>query len=128
MPVVKSMDELKKLLRRKLQSAMAEAKLNADKAVQSAVDQFYASSPQKYVRTGTLAESIRVSDVQNDGDSFSITADVNPTPYPTGSHPTAQTVVGWASSGAAGIRGHLDWQETGETLKRIVQESVENHL
>ena len=124
----KSMTELKKILQRKLKTAVNEARENAEKAVQSTVDQFYSASPLKYARTGTLAESIHVSDVLGDGDSLSFEADILPNVYATGSHPTAQTVAGWAMSGAARVQGHLDWQGTGEKLKRILDESVKSHF
>lgn len=124
----KSMAELKKILQQKLKSAVSEAKENAEKAVQSAVDQFYSSSPQKYARTGTLAENIHVSDVDGDGDSLEFSAEISPNGYATGSRPTAQTVAGWAMTGAAGVQGHLDWQGTEEKLKRILDESVKSHF
>ena len=124
----KSMAELKKILQQKLRSAVSEAKENAEKTVQSAVDQFYSSSPQKYARTGTLAESIHVSDVSGDGDSLEFSAEISPNGYATGSRPTAQTVAGWAMTGAAGVQGHLDWAGTEEQLKRIVNDSVRFHF
>lgn len=124
----KSMAELKKILQQKLRSAVSEAKENAEKTVQSAVDQFYSSSPQKYARTGTLAESIHVSDVSGDGDSLEFSAEISPNGYATGSRPTAQTVAGWAMTGAAGVQGHLDWAGTEEQLKRIVNDSVRAHF
>ena len=116
----KSMAELKKILQRKLKTAVNEARENAEKTVQSAVDQFYSSSPSKYARTGTLAENIHVSDVSGDGDSLGFQAEIFPGAYTTGSRPTAQTVAGWAMTGAAGVQGHLDWQGTEEKLKRIL--------
>ena len=125
---VKSMAELKKILQQKLKSAVSEAKENAEKTVQSAVDQFYSSSPLKYARTGTLAESIHVSDVSGDGDSLEFSAEISPNGYATGSRPTAQTVAGWAMTGAAGVQGHLDWAGTEEQLKRIMNDSVKSHF
>lgn len=124
----KSMTELKKILQQKLKSAVSEAKENAEKAVQSAVDQFYSSSPSKYARTGTLAENIHVSDVNGDGDSLRFQAEISPGGYTTGSRPTAQTVAGWAMTGAAGVQGHLDWAGTEEQLKRIMNDSVKSHF
>lgn len=124
----KSMAELKKILQRKLKTAVNEARENAEKTVQSAVDQFYSSSPSKYARTGTLAENIHVSDVSGDGDSLGFQAEIFPGAYTTGSRPTAQTVAGWAMTGAAGVQGHLDWQGTEEKLKRILDESVKSHF
>ena len=75
---LKSMSELKKVLQQKLKSSVNEARENAEKAVQSAVDQFYSSSPSKYARTGTLAENIHVSDVNGDGDSLRFQAEITP--------------------------------------------------
>lgn len=116
-----SWSALKAALQQEVRSAMEEAVDNSFVDAHTNVDQFYNSTPGRYIRTGQLAESPEVS-LSGSGDNYhgEISLDTGFRYNPSGRD--TMTIYDYAESG--GLRGDGGfWEKTKQDVEKNIHES-----
>ncbi len=116
-----SWSALKATLQQEVRSAMEETVDNSFMDAHTNVDQYYNSTPGRYVRTGQLAESPEAL-LSGSGDSYhgEISLDTGFRYNPSGRD--TMTIYEYAESG--GLRGNGGfWEKTKQDVEKNIQES-----
>lgn len=137
MPVAKNMKELEQMLLKEMRKAMnvASDKMLADMHEETA-DFYTGGTPKKYIRTGALRDTPRVSSISSNGNELSFQAylDQNHV-YTTGKHPTMLDVLNLANNGINNSSvGYLNstvgrsgfWDNAEEKMKKTLDDTMKN--
>lgn len=107
MPTATNAAQLRKMIMRSLQGAMEKAEVLALGDLYEETGRFYmTATPDKYRRTGQLANTPKTDGVSVGADSVEFKAYLDTSGgYSTGSRPGMETVLNWAADQSAGIVG-----------------------